>query len=151
NMLTYDWNDPPPASFRPPGADLVEWDLSYVYLQVRTSEVRDRWPRGEMSDLNGLASTVPLPAAVDSTPILPQDRVPGASVPKESTTERNLRWYDRHKQLRAQDPKPTNDAVFDAISNDEFGPPDHSGTVKKAVNAIRASRGETGQRRHRLR
>jgi hypothetical protein len=69
----------------------------------------------------------------------------------ETTAARNQRWYERHKEIHVADPHLSHDAIFDQISKEDFERPDHSGTVKKAVNKIRSARNETGFRRARRR
>jgi hypothetical protein len=65
----------------------------------------------------------------------------------ETTADRNLRWYNDFEVRRKTGRYRTKQAIFDAMSKDEFG---HNGkveTIKKAVNSIRGPKGETNRRR----
>jgi hypothetical protein len=65
----------------------------------------------------------------------------------ETTADRNSRWYDDFEVRRRAGNYRTYELIFDAMSIDEF---EHSGvapTIKKAVNAIRSAKGETGRRK----
>jgi hypothetical protein len=55
NELTYDWADPP-----------ARWNLNYVYLHVKTSEVRDRWPNGGVLQDGGPTRDAAVPPPAES-------------------------------------------------------------------------------------
>jgi hypothetical protein len=65
---------------------------------------------------------------------------------KEETADRNLRWYNDFGKRSESRGYRTNEAIFDAMSLDEFHHKGKNATIKKAVNTIRAGRGETGRR-----
>jgi hypothetical protein len=65
---------------------------------------------------------------------------------RETTADRNLRWYSDFQNRWQSRNYRTIEKIFDAISLDEFGHHGKTATIKKAVNVIRARRGETGSR-----
>jgi hypothetical protein len=64
----------------------------------------------------------------------------------ETTADRNLRWYDDFEDRRKSRSFRTNEAIFDAMSRDEFKHNGKVATIKKAVNSIRGPKGETNRR-----
>ena len=64
----------------------------------------------------------------------------------ETTADRNLRWYNGFNSRRGSRSYGTYEAIFDAMSRDEFGHNGKAATIKKAVNYIRGPKGETNRR-----
>ena len=64
----------------------------------------------------------------------------------ETTADRNLRWYNGFNSRRGSRSYGTYEAIFDAMSRDEFGHNGKAATIKKAVNSIRGPKGETNRR-----
>jgi hypothetical protein len=64
----------------------------------------------------------------------------------ETTADRNQRWYNDFEVRRKSKSFGTNEAIFDAMSRDEFKHNGKAGTIKRAVNSIRGPKGETNRR-----
>jgi hypothetical protein len=169
NVSLRPWGYPPKEQSRSIFPEGTHWKVAAIDWNASTA----KWPRGHFhcTDLiqvqlsrvqliewilrgqRSVAPTAAPPAAVTSSVAIdavPADTLPQAGT-KETTIARNTRWYTRHKEIQASDPHLSHDAIFDKIAKEHFGSPDSGGTVKKAVNEIRRSRGETGSRKMRRR
>jgi hypothetical protein len=101
----------------------------------RANQTEDLWPDNKAHSANQASETTP--AARPGT---------ASDQGEETTADRNLRWYNDFGQRSQSRKYGTNEAIFDAMSLDFFGHKGKTATVKKAVNGIRAQRGETGRR-----
>jgi hypothetical protein len=65
----------------------------------------------------------------------------------ETIADRNRRWYDDFEVRRRAGSYRNYELIFKAMSIEEFKHCGVAATIKKAVNAIRSEKGETGQRK----
>ena len=100
---------------------------------------------GTVIDAVGREPTKPKKGVGRPLGSISKDAVPSAIGVSETVTERNQRWYTRFKELERGKPRPTNEAIFGSISEEDFRHEGGHGTVKGAVNEIRRSKGETNR------
>jgi hypothetical protein len=100
----------------------------------RANQIEELWPANKAHSAGQASETT---AAIPGT---------ASDQGVETTADRNLRWYDDFEKRRQSREYRTNEAIFDAMSLEFFGNRGKTATIKKAVNGIRAQKGETGRR-----